>query len=138
MKNNGAFLTVFALEQIGVRKTFGIPGMHNTEIYNCLGNSKVLEPVMVTHELSAGFMADAVSRTTDSIGTIIIVPGAGMTHSMSAIAEASIDGIPMLIISGGNQRVPGRSFHMHRLNMQHMLDGVVKKYYYIDNLIRGQ
>ncbi|MFN8258365.1 MAG: thiamine pyrophosphate-binding protein [Bacteroidales bacterium] len=133
MKKNGAFLLVHALEQIGVRKTFGIPGVHNTEIYNQLGNSKVLEPILVTHELSAGFMADAVSRTSDSIGAMVIVPGAGMTHSMSAIAEAAIDGIPMIVISGGIRREHGKSFPMHRLNMEKTLEDIIKKYYYLDS-----
>ncbi len=139
MKKNGAFLAVYALEQIGVRKTFGIPGVHNAELYTQLSNSRFLEPMLVSHELSAGFMADAVSRTTDSIGTMVIVPGAGMTHAMSAIAEAYIDGIPLLIISGGIQRESGKSFPMHRLNMRNMLEGIVKKYYYIsdqDNIAR--
>jgi len=133
MKKNGAFLTVFALEQIGVRKTFGVPGLHNAEIYAHLSNSKFLEPVLVTQELSAGFMADAVSRTTDSIGTMVIVPGAGMTHALSAIAQAFIDGIPLMIISGGIQRESGKSFHMNRLNLENILEGIVKKYYCINN-----
>jgi len=133
MKVNGAGLVVFALEQIGVRQTFGIPGAHNIEIYNQLGDSKLLEPVLVTNEVSAGYMADAVSRTTDSIGTMVIVPGAGMTNALSAICEAFIDGIPLMIISGGIKREYGKSFQMHRLDAQKTLDGIVKKYYSIDN-----
>ena len=41
MKKTGAFLTVYALEQIGVKHTFGIPGVHNTEIYDELNKSKL-------------------------------------------------------------------------------------------------
>jgi len=132
MKKSGASILVYALEQIGVRKTFGIPGMHNTEIYNELSNSRQIEPIVVTHELSGGYMADAVSRTTDSIGTMIIVPGAGLTHAMSAIGEAYVDGIPMLIISGGINKESGKSFQMHHLEMEKVVDSIVKGYFIIN------
>ncbi len=99
MKKSGAFLARYALEQVGVQYTFGIPGVHNTELYDELNKSKQIEPILVTHEAGASFMADAISRTSDSIGTLAIVPAAGTTHAMSGIGEAYLDGIPMLIIS---------------------------------------
>ena len=131
MKKSGAFLTVYALEQIGVRKTFGIPGVHNTEIYNQLNRSPHIESVLVTHEGAGAFMADAVSRTSNSIGTMVIVPAAGMTHALSGIAEAYLNGIPMLIISGGTRRDTGKSYQMNQLDMGSVLDGVIKKYYLV-------
>ena len=134
MKKSGASLLLYALEQVGVSKTFGIPGVHTSEIYNQLSTSKFIEPVIVTHELSAGYMADAVSRTTNSIGTMIIVPGAGLTHAMSAIGEAYVDGIPMLVISGGINRASGKSFQMHQLDMERVTNGIVKGYYLLDEL----
>jgi acetolactate synthase-1/2/3 large subunit len=132
MKKSGAFLTVYALEQIGVRKTFGIPGVHNTEIYDQLNSSPQIEPVLVTHEGAAAFMADAVSRTTDSIGTLVIVPAAGMTHALSGIGEAYLDGIPMLIISGGTRKDTGKDYQLHQLDMGKILDGIIKKYTLIE------
>ncbi len=131
MKKSGAFLTVYALEQIGVRKTFGIPGVHNTEIYDCLNSSPHIEPILVTHEGAGAFMADAVSRTSNSIGTLVIVPAAGMTHALSGIGEAYLDGIPMLIISGGTRRDTGKSYQLHQLDMGKILDGIIKKYYLV-------
>ncbi len=132
MKKSGASLLIYALEQIGITKTFGIPGVHNTEIYNALSESRFIEPIIVTHELSAGYMADAVSRTTDSIGTMVIVPGAGLTHALSAIGEAYVDGIPLLIISGGINRRANKSFQMHQLDMEKVTNGLVKEYYLLD------
>ena len=131
MKKSGAALVVYALEQIGVRKTFGIPGVHNTEIYDQLNSSVQIEPVLVTHEGSGAFMADAVSRTSGSIGTMVIVPAAGMTHALSGIGEAYLDGIPMLIISGGTRRDTGKSYQLHQLDMGKILDGIIKKYFLI-------
>ncbi len=133
MKKSGAFLTVYALEQIGVRKTFGIPGVHNTEIYDQLNSSSQIEPVLVTHEGAGAFMADAVSRTSDSIGTLVIVPAAGMTHALSGIGEAYLDGIPMLIISGGTRKDTGKSYQLHQLDMGKILDGIIKKYILIEH-----
>ena len=101
MKKTGAWLTRYALEQIGVTHTFGIPGFHNTAIYTELQQSDTITPSLVTHEASAAFMADAISRTTRSIGTLLIIPGAGVTHAASGIGEAFLGGIPMLVIAGG-------------------------------------
>lgn len=128
MKKSGAFLTVYALEQIGVKYTFGIPGVHNTEIYDALNSSEQITPVLVTHEGCGAFMADAISRTTDNIGTLVIVPAAGMTHAMSGIGEAYLDGIPMLVISGGTRRDSGRRYQLHELDQGRVLDGIIKKY----------
>lgn len=131
MKKSGAFLVVYALEQIGVKHTFGIPGVHNTEIYDELNKSEQIEPVLVTHEGGAAFMADGVSRTSGDIGTLVIVPAAGMTHAMSGIGEAYLDGIPLLVISGGTRRDTGKSYQLHQLDQGKVLDGIIKKYYLI-------
>ncbi|TFH31214.1 MAG: hypothetical protein E4H00_03870, partial [Myxococcales bacterium] len=56
MKQSGAWLTARALENIGVKYTFGIPGVHNTEIYDQLNRSEQITPVLVTHEQGASFM----------------------------------------------------------------------------------
>ncbi len=57
MKATGAALAVEALEQLGIRWTFGIPGVHNTELYDALNESEKITPVLVTHEGGGAFMA---------------------------------------------------------------------------------
>lgn len=133
MRKTGAFLLVHALEQIGVEYTFGIPGVHNTEIYDELNKSDQIKPILVTHEGAGAFMADAVSRTSNNIGTMVIVPAAGTTHALSGIGEAYLDGIPMLIISGGTRRDSGREYQLHQIDQGKLLDGIIKKYYLIEN-----
>ena len=127
MKKSGAHLAVYAMEQIGVKYTFGIPGVHNTELYDALNNSEFITPILVTHEGSAAFMADAISRTTDSIGTLAIVPAAGVTHAMSGIGEAYLDGVPMLVITGGIRRDTGRAFQLHDIDQMKLCAGITKK-----------
>ena len=131
IKKTAAELVVHALEQIGVKNTFGIPGVHNTEIYDSLNNSKQIEPLLVTHEGGASFMADGVSRTSNSIGTIIIVPAAGTTHAMSGIGEAYLDGIPLLIISGGTRTDSNRFYQLHELDQEKLVQGITKAFFKI-------
>ena len=128
MKRTGARLAVHALEQLGIRHTFGIPGVHNTELYDELGKSESVSPVLVTHEGGGAFMADGVSRTSDDTGTLVIVPAAGMTHAMSGIGEAYLDGIPMLVISGGIRRDTGAHYQLHAVDQGRILDGIIKDY----------
>ena len=132
MQKTGSSLLVYALEQIGVKKTFGIPGVHNTEIYDELNKSQLIEPILVTHESGAAFMADGISRTTDNIGTLVTVPAAGTTHAMSGIGEAFLDGIPMLIISGGTRRDTQKHYQLHQMDQEVLTKGVVKKYFLIE------
>ena len=133
MKQSGAWLTARALEEIGVEYTFGIPGVHNTEIYDALNRSEKITPVLVTHEQGASFMGEAFSRVSDSIGCLLIVPAAGMTHAMSGIGEAYLDGVPLLVISGGIRRDSGRHYQLHQLDQQRVLDGIIKAAFLIEN-----
>ena len=128
MKRTGAQLAVHALEELGIKHTFGIPGVHNTELYDALGASEQIEPVLVTHEGGGAFMADGLSRTSDETGTLVIVPAAGMTHAMSGIGEAFLDGIPMLVVSGGIRRDTGRHYQLHDVDQERVLDGIIKDY----------
>lgn len=127
MKKTGAQLAVYALEQLPITHTFGIPGVHVTEIYDELHKSKKISPTLVTHECGAAFMADAVSRTSASIGALVIVPAAGATHALSGIAEAFLDGIPMLVISGGVNRSSGKSYQLHQWDQQSLMENVTKR-----------
>ena len=126
MHRTAASLLREALENVGVRHTFGIPGVHNTEIYDELEKSPDITPVLVTHEGGGAFMADAVSRTGTSLGTLVIVPAAGVTHAASGIAEAFLDGIPMLVIAGGVRRDTGRSYQLHDVDQHAMLRPITK------------
>lgn len=131
MKKTGAWLVVNALEQLPISHTFGVPGVHNTEIYDELNKSEKITPILVTHEGGGAFMADAVSRTSDNIGTLVIVPAAGVTHALSGIGEAFLDGIPMLIISGGIRTDVNKSYQLHEWDMHSVLSGITKKTYKI-------
>ncbi len=132
MKKSGAWLVRYALEQIGVRHTFGIPGVHNTEIYDELNKSESIQPILVTHEGGAAFMADAISRTSKNIGTLLIVPAAGVTHAASGIGEAFLDGIPMLVISGGIRTDSDKTYQLHDIDQHALLAPITKKTFKVE------
>lgn len=131
MKKTGAELAVFALEQLGIQYTFGIPGTHTTELYDAINNSEKIKPILVTHEGGAAFMAEGMARIGGLIGALTIVPGAGVSHAMSGIGEAFLDGVPMLVISGGTRRDSGRHYQLHQIDLAKMVAGVTKKSYLI-------
>jgi len=133
MKKTGASLAVYALEQIGVKYTFGIPGVHNIELYDELNNYDKIDPILVTHEGGASFMALGVSCTSDSIGTLMIVPAAGTTNAMSGIGEAYLDGIPMLIFSGGTRQDSGRHYQLHQLDQENLVKEITKAFFRIES-----
>lgn len=127
MKKTGGYLVRYALEQLGIRHTFGIPGVHNTEIYDELNKSESIQPTLVTHECCGAFMADAISRTSDSVGALVIVPAAGASHAASGIGEAFLDGIPMLVISGGVRNDSQFEYQLHDMDQHAMLKPITKK-----------
>jgi acetolactate synthase I/II/III large subunit len=126
MKRTGAWLTVYALEAIGARFTFGIPGVHTTELYDALNNSNRITQVLVTHEGGGAFMADAVGRLSDSIGVLTVVPAAGLTHAASGIGEAFLDGVPMLVISGGPRTDTEHRYQLHQMDTHKFMGGLTK------------
>ena len=132
MHRTAASLARHALEQLGIRHTFGIPGVHNTELYDALGASESITPVLVAHEGGGAFMADAVSRTGAGVGALLIVPAAGVTHAASGIGEAFLDGIPMLVIAGGIRRDLGRAYQLHDMDQHALLAPITKGRWRVD------
>lgn len=126
MKKTGASLLRYALEQVGVKYTFGIPGVHNTELYDEIDASELITPLLVTHEGGGAFMADAISRTSDALGTLLVVPAAGLTHAASGIGEAFLDGIPMLVISGGIRTDTAHRYQLHDIDQSSLLQAITK------------
>ena len=122
----GGRIVVRALEDEGVPFTFGIPGTHNIELYDALAESETVRPILVTDEQSASFAADAVWRASGRLGCVNIVPGAGLTHAMSGIAEAWMDNIPMLVLGCGIRTDTGHGYQLHDVDQAAMVAPVTK------------
>jgi acetolactate synthase I/II/III large subunit len=91
------------LEANGVELVFGIPGVHTVELYRGLAASKIRH-VTPRHEQGAGFMADGYARVSGKPGVALVITGPGLTNTITAMAQARQDSIPMLVISGVNRR----------------------------------
>ena len=109
----GADAVVRALEDAGVPCAFGIPGTHNIELWDRLAESRLVQAVPVTDEQSASFMADGLWRASGRLGCVNTVPGAGLTHALSGIAEAFLDGVPMLVLGCGIRTDTGHAYQLH-------------------------
>jgi len=133
MKVTGGDIVVRALEDEGVGFTFGIPGTHNIELYDSLARSSSVRPVLVTDEQSASFMADGVARASGRLAAVNLVPGAGLTHALSGIAEAYLDGIPMLVLACGIRRDTGRAFQLHDVDQLAIARPVTKVQLHAEN-----
>jgi len=118
MQKTAAWLARHALEQVGVRYTFGIPGVHNTELYDEFAASGSITPVLVAHEGGGAFMADAISRSGAGLGTLLIVPAAGVTHAASGIGEAFRD--------------TGRAYQLHDMDQHALLAPITKGRWRVD------
>jgi acetolactate synthase-1/2/3 large subunit len=122
----GGDIVVRALEDEGVPFAFGIPGTHNIELYDALARSRSVRPILVTDEQSASFMADGVARSSGKLGCVNVVPGAGLTHAISGIAEAFLDGIPMLVLGCGVRSDSGMAYQLHDVDQTAMVGPVTK------------
>ena len=132
MKMTGADIVVRALEDEGIPFTFGIPGTHNIELYDSLARSTKVRPILVTDEQSASFMADGVARSSGMLAAANVVPGAGLTHALSGIAEAYLDGIPMLVLACGIRRDTGKSYQLHAVDQLAIARPVTKAQFLIE------
>ena len=132
MKMTGADIVVRALEDEGIPFTFGIPGTHNIELYDSLARSTKVRPILVTDEQSASFMADGVARCSGMLAAANVVPGAGLTHALSGIAEAYLDNIPMLVLACGIRRDTGKAYQLHAVDQMAIARPVTKAQFPID------
>lgn len=86
------------LESYGVDTIFGIPGVHNVEMYRALPRSGI-KHVLVRHEQGAGFMADGYARATGKPGVCFTITGPGLTNIMTPLGQSWSDSSPVLCIS---------------------------------------
>ncbi|MDV6236036.1 biosynthetic-type acetolactate synthase large subunit [Leptospira ellisii] len=99
MNLSGAELIVRFLEYAGVEIIAGIPGGASLPIYDALHGSKIRH-VLARHEQGAGFIAGGMARASGKTSVCIASSGPGVTNLITAIADAKMDSIPLLAITG--------------------------------------
>jgi acetolactate synthase-1/2/3 large subunit len=123
----GAEALVEALRCEGCRCIFGIPGAQENELWDTF-KTKQLPYLLVTHEFSAAAMADGYARSTGQPGVLCVVPGPGVTNSLTVLGESLLDSVPIVCIAGdvacGDKYRP---FQIHSLPQVGLLRNVTKE-----------
>ena len=100
LRLTGAELTIRLLENQGVTHIAGIPGGFNLPLYYALGRSGTIRHILARHEQGAGFIAQGMARVTGRPGVIFATSGPGATNTLTALADARMDSVPLVCITG--------------------------------------
>nr|WP_296009372.1 biosynthetic-type acetolactate synthase large subunit [uncultured Adlercreutzia sp.] len=96
----GAEAAIASLEAEGVDTVFGYPGGQAIKIYDALYDSQQITHILARHEQGAVHMADGYARSTGRPGVVIVTSGPGATNTVTGIATAYMDSVPLVVITG--------------------------------------
>lgn len=96
----GAEAVVRSLELLGITDVFGLPGGAILPVYDPLLDSRKLRHILVRHEQGAGHAAEGYASSSGKLGVAIATSGPGATNLVTAIADAHMDSVPLLAITG--------------------------------------
>ncbi len=99
-KMTGAAAIVRSLEELGIDLVFGLPGGAILPLYDPLYQSKKIRHVLVRHEQAAGHAAEGYALATGKVGVCIATSGPGATNLVTPIADAMLDSVPLIAITG--------------------------------------
>lgn len=97
---SGGEMLVRALHEAGVEYIYGYPGGSLLHVYDALYKQSAVKHVLVRHEQAAAHMADGYARATGKPGVVMVTSGPGATNTITGIATAFTDSVPMVVISG--------------------------------------
>ncbi len=100
MKKTGAEIFLECLKREGVKHIFGYPGGVVLNIFDLLYDDKKLELILTRHEQGAVHSADGYARASGKVGVALVTSGPGATNTVTGIATASMDSIPIVVFSG--------------------------------------
>jgi acetolactate synthase I/II/III large subunit len=100
MKLTGSQIFLKCLEREGVKHIFGFPGGVVLDIYDELTRAPFLKHFLVRHEQGAAHAADGYARASGQVGVCLVTSGPGATNTVSGIASAYMDSIPMVVFTG--------------------------------------
>ncbi|MFY9278092.1 MAG: biosynthetic-type acetolactate synthase large subunit, partial [Caldicoprobacterales bacterium] len=100
MKLTGAQVLVECLREQGVDTIFGYPGGAVLPIYDALYDVKDIRHILTAHEQGATHAADGYARATGKVGVVIVTSGPGATNTVTGIATAYMDSVPIVVFTG--------------------------------------
>lgn len=99
MEKSGAEMIISFLEEQGIETVAGIPGGANLPLYAELGKSRIRH-ILARHEQGAGFIAQGMARSTGKPAVCLATSGPGATNLFTALADAKMDSVPIIAITG--------------------------------------
>ena len=99
-KMTGAEALVRSLEDLGVKDVFGVPGGAILPVYDAINDETSFRFVLMRHEQAAGHAAEGYAVSTGQVGVCIVTSGPGATNMITPIADANMDSVPMVVITG--------------------------------------
>jgi len=99
-KLTGSEILWETLQNLGVEVVFGYPGGQNLPIYDAMGKYPAIHQVLVRHEQGAAHAADGYARVSGKVGVALATSGPGATNLVTGIANAMMDSIPTVFITG--------------------------------------
>ena len=108
VRATGAQALVYALERVGADVVFGIPGGAVLPAYDPLLDSKIIRHILVRHEQGAGHAATGYAQATGRVGVCMATSGPGATNLVTPIADAYMDSVPIVAITGQVPSKPDR------------------------------
>ncbi|MCI5044824.1 MAG: biosynthetic-type acetolactate synthase large subunit, partial [Aquisalinus sp.] len=96
----GAELLLDALEEQGVEVIFGYPGGAVLPIYDALYSRNTIQHILMRHEQGAVHAAEGYARSTGKVGVVLVTSGPGATNAVTGLADALLDSIPLVCITG--------------------------------------
>jgi len=100
MQLNGSEMVMHALKNEGVEVVFGYPGGAALNLYDEIYKQDFFKHILVRHEQAAVHAADGYARASGKVGVAIVTSGPGFTNTITGIATAYMDSIPLVVISG--------------------------------------
>ena len=97
---SGAEMLIRSLQDEGIENIYGYPGGAALHIYDALFRQDIVKHILVRHEQAAVHMADGYARATGKAGTVLVTSGPGATNTITGIATAFMDSIPMVVLCG--------------------------------------
>ena len=134
----GAELIVQSLERHGVDLVAGIPGGAILPLYEALGGDTRLRHVLARHEQAAGFIAQGMARVTGRAGVCIATSGPGVTNLLTAIADAKLDSVPLVCITGQVPQQLIGTDAFQEVKTGHLVDSITKANFFarsVDDLL---
>lgn len=131
MKLKGAQVLLECLKEQGVDTIFGYPGGAVLPIYDALFNTKEITHILTAHEQGATHAADGYSRSTGKVGVVIATSGPGATNTVTGIATACRDSIPLVVFTGQvSQDLIGRD-SFQEVDIVQITKSITKKNYIV-------